>query len=794
VGLVMKSDGLLPLLLASSLLAGAGALQMNKDKALLPDEWHELHFLKGIDQKSAIELFSSLAADRSAHIIAFEVVGKAGRVGYRIGVNHLRADEVLSQVRACLGVVTSKINDAYGIPSAKAPSLVRHDLVQNCSSSNHLVWNINVESNSKQLRIEPTETSRAVLTRLASLQPNESVTLQWLLGPRRTASLTPEGAKIAPGKRKAHDLKDGVPSFLTLGRISVIAVSPSTERSIAARVLTALRTAEAPGLRIGLTPARSLMPPTLGSVAVSKIPTSARHFPTRLNVRELPVVIGWPIGEQLQLPGFENTKSRLIRPSVEVCVDTSHKTGNNTSRVLGTSGYPGDSRSLVLSARDALQHLHVLGPTGVGKSTLLLGLITADIEAGHGVVVIDPKGDLVSDVLARIPAHRTGDIVVLDPSDQSPVGLNVMSLSHSSEDAYSDQRTDQYSGEPELVADQVLAVIHGVFKDAWGPRTQDILHAALLTLVGRPGVTLCDLPVLLTNSEYRAIATASVRTDLALGSFWQWFDALSEAERNTVIAPVMNKLRAFLLRPSMRAVLGQVEPRFQMADVFSVRPKILLVSLAKGKLGPEASKLFGSLVVAKLWQEAQKRSSAHPQARRPVMAYIDEFQDYLHLPTDISEVLAQARGHGLGFHLAHQHLGQLGAELRAGVLANARSRVCFALPQDDARVVASGSAHLQVDDFMNLGAYQAYASLMSSGQSHGFASLTTSPPAPEISDPVVVRRTSAEKYGISRDLTESYLRTIMDLAASSELSDAKERGSGGPDGSGSGAIGTRRRS
>ena len=118
-----------------------------------------------------------------------------------------------------------------------------------------------------------------------------------------------------------------------------------------------------------------------------------------------------------------------------------------------------------LSARNALQHLHVLGPTGTGKSTLLANLITQDIADGRAVVVIEPKGDLVDDVLARIPAERQDDVVVLDPSDSAPVGLNPLAT---------------HGRRPDLVADAVLAIFKQIYGRAVGPRSQDILYAGLL--------------------------------------------------------------------------------------------------------------------------------------------------------------------------------------------------------------------------------------------------------------------------------------------------------------------------
>ena len=259
------------------------------------------------------------------------------------------------------------------------------------------------------------------------------------------------------------------------------------------------------------------------------------------------------------------------------------------------------------------------------------------------------------------------------------------------------------------------------------------------------------LPLLLTNPGFRRSLTQHLNDPIALEPFWAWFENLSEAERNAVIAPVMNKLRPWLLNHQLRAVLGQREPRFTLRQVFTER-KILLVPLRGGVIGQDAARLLGSLVVAQLWQTIQSRSAIPASRRHPVMVYIDEVQDYLHLPTDLGNALAQARGLGVGFTLAHQFLGQLSPEMKAGVLTNARSRICFQLRHDDAAVLAKGHPELSSEDFTALGAYEVYASLFANGRVNPYASTRTVPAGSPLSQPVDLRRRSAERYG--RELNE----------------------------------------
>jgi hypothetical protein len=296
----------------------------------------------------------------------------------------------------------------------------------------------------------------------------------------------------------------------------------------------------------------------------------------------------------------------------------------------------------------------------------------------------------------------------------------------------------------------------------------DILHASLLTLSGRGDASLCVLPALLTNPTVRRRLRAGIDDPIALEPFWAWFDAISDAERLQATSPVLNKLRPFLLRKSVRAIVGQVEPRFRIDEVFTKR-KIVLVSLAKGLIGPEAAALLGSLFVAELWQAVLARASVAAERRHPVAVYADEFQDYVHLPTDMADALAQARGLGIGLTLAHQHLAQLPSNLRPAVLANARSRVCFQLSGDDAQAMArlSGGS-LQPSDFQRLRRFEAYAQLVVGGEVADFASIRTMPMQSPISNPAAVREASRMGYGRPVDEVEAEIRKLVEGDAGEE--------------------------
>lgn len=689
--------------------------------------WREIHWPPELAPELAASALRQLGTDHFVRLIALEVEARDGVIVHRIGVPAPAATRVEQ-------LFTTLVWGSVLTPAARRAELPD-------------AWRITLTGQHRPLQVaEPERMSRAVLAAITAAGKNESVVVQWLLGrthaPRPVAAaetmpsdtwwrpLLSGDTQLDPERRRALETKRSDHSFACVGRVGIQAATPGRTRALAVGVLAGLRTAEAPG--IGLKLVRE------SSDRLNRAASPWLIWPQVLNVLELIGVLGWPLGDQ-PLPGVPRDQSRWLRPDARI---KAHR------RVLGVSTAPGEDRQLGLAIEDQRQHLHAIGPTGTGKSTLLANLICQDIAAGRGVVVIEPKGDLVAEVLARIPSNRVEDVVVLDPTETDhPIGLNPL-LSR--------------GRRPELVADQVLAVFHGLWSSNWGPRLQDILHSSLLTLAGRGDASLCVLPALLTNPAVRRRLRAGVDDPIALEPFWAWFEAISDAERQQAIAPVLNKLRPFLLRRSVRAIVGQIEPRFRIDEVFTQR-KVVLVSLAKGLIGPEAAALLGSLFVAELWEAILGRGAIAPERRHPVVVYADEFQDYVHLPTDMGDALAQARGLGVGLVFANQHLAQLPANLRAAVLANARSRVCFQLAADDAQTIARFSGgQLEPSDFQRLPRYAAYAQLVVGGEVADFASLRTLPLPPVCSDPLTIRRLSRERYGRPVDEVEAEIRRLIE--------------------------------
>lgn len=409
-----------------------------------------------------------------------------------------------------------------------------------------------------------------------------------------------------------------------------------------------------------------------------------------LSVPELAALAHLPTDEST--PGLQRAGARAIAPPPGVA------TPGPDAKPLGLTD-TGHPRPVALRVPDARHHLHVIGATGSGKSTLLGNMILADADAGRGIVLIDPKGDLVTDILSRLPRSAADRVVLFDADSRTrPPCLNPLD-----------------GGETDLTVDNLVSVFRRVYSAFWGPRTDDVMRAACLTLRAQQGVaTLADLPKLLADPAFRSRVTAAI-TDPVLRGFWSWYEELTDSARSQVISPLMNKLRAFLLRPFVRDAIAGGHSTVDMNYVLD--GGICLVRIPKGSLGEETTRLVGSLVVARTWQATTGRARTPQRQRRDASLVIDECHNFLNLPYPIEDMLAEARGFRVAMTLAHQHLGQLPRELREGMSTNARSKIFFNASPEDARELSRHTAPRLTDhDLAHLGVYHAAVRLVLRGE------------------------------------------------------------------------------
>lgn len=690
--------------------------------------WQEIVWPRPYEQDQVIELLAHLASLTPRGPVIFEIRSHGGHVKHLIGADSKYSTVIKNWVKAHGDIRLYPLADHIRQPVSRAKLLT-------------------VSRPGLSLNTETTlSTIRAGLAALSSIREDDEAVVQVILGRSYAPNLTPKqlpdpnqswlsvilsGVSEAPqDTRKSIREKNEQHCFEACIRIGI---NHTTLSNKLLDIVSAFRTLESAGVRIRESEEK---PANLNNI---RIPW---HMPLRLSVKELVSFLLLPFGEE-DLPGVSG-----LHPKETLLPNWYREPTNRIyDRTFATSDLGLGGRKLSISPQDSLEHTVILGPTGSGKSTAMLNLILADIYAGRSVLVIDPKEDLVSNILECIPEGRIEDVVVISPSDPCPVGFNPLSL----------------PGDPTLIADSVLAVFKEIFAENWGIRSQDILSAALLTLMQTDNASLLWLPDLLTNENFRHDITKKLKDRVVLKPFWKGYDAMRDTERKQEIAPVLNKIRQFLYRPGLRSVLGQSKPKFQLTDLFYKR-KIVLVPLNKGTVGSEAARLLGSLIVGLTWTLALSRANISPNKRHVISMYIDELQDYLALPTSLSDALAQARGLGVGITMAHQYRAQLPPDIRAGVDANARNKICFGLNAVDAKEIAPMAPELTALDFMSLPRYEVYANFMSDGRATGWVrGVTLAPPRP-IHTAAELRAISQSTYGMpAEDVDAEYLSLIESL-------------------------------
>lgn len=345
---------------------------------------------------------------------------------------------------------------------------------------------------------------------------------------------------------------------------------------------------------------------------------------------------------------------------------------------------------------DRLMHLHVIGQTGTGKSTLLANLALQDAANGIGVCLIDPHGDL-----AEAVADRLGDDVlvwtIVDP--KCPFGYNPL--------------TRVPARYRPLVASGLIDAFKKQWADAWGARMEHLLRYAVLALLDQPRADLSGIMQLFIDKDYRGEVIERLE-DPQVRQFWvREFPSMNYKTAFDGVAPIANKLGAFLAHPLVRTALCDPEEPLRFRRIMD-EGKCLIVNLAKGRLGTDMANVLGGLIVASLINAAFSRQDLPDDKRRPFILLIDEFHSFT--TATIADMLPETRKYGLGLVLAHQHVSQVDPLVFEAILGNAGSLMVFRLGANDAPVFTRALETVTAADLINLPNHQAYVRLMVDGQ------------------------------------------------------------------------------
>lgn len=407
---------------------------------------------------------------------------------------------------------------------------------------------------------------------------------------------------------------------------------------------------------------------------------------------------------------------------------------------IGITNYQSKRIPFGIKKNDRSGHIYCIGKTGSGKSTLLLNMAIADISHGDGVGIIDPHGDLASQLLSYIPKERIRDVIYFNAGDREyPIAFNPLEC------------TDKENRH--LVASAIVESLKKLWIDSWGPRLEHILRNTILSLMHRTDTTMLDIVPMLTNHDFRREVMYSI-DDQALREFWyKEYDPLPPQVKQEHIAPIVNKVGIFATHPILRNILGQKKSSFSIGGCMNSK-KILIINLSKGHLGEAGTSVLGSLLLTHFQTESLRRAKYPPHFRTPFYLFIDEIQSFMTL--SFADMLSESRKYGLCLFLTHQFIDQLSEEVRTAILGNVATLIAFRVGSIDALFLKT-EFHPVFDeiDLVRIPAHSIYLKLCIDGTTCVPFSASTHP-LPKMANFYIgeILKQSRDRYAKPREVAE----------------------------------------
>lgn len=426
--------------------------------------------------------------------------------------------------------------------------------------------------------------------------------------------------------------------------------------------------------------------------------------------------------------------------------------------VLGENIYRGLRTVIKMNNEDRARHMYIIGKSGTGKSVLLSNMVIQDIKNGEGICVIDPHGDLVDAVLEHVPKERAEDVIYFDPSDtERPIGLNMLEFNNP------EQKT--------FVVNEMISIFDKLYdlKASGGPMFEQYMRNAMLLMMedAESGSTLLEVPKVLADVSFRKYKLSKC-VNPVVKDFWEKEaeKAGGEASLANMVPYLTSKLTPFVSSDLMRPIIAQQKSSFNFREIMDTR-KILLIKLAKGKIGDMSANLLGMVIVGKLLMAALSRVDLPEEQRNNFFLYIDEFQNFT---TDsIAIILSEARKYRLCLTVAHQYINQLvkgnNTNVRDAVFGNVGTLAAFRIGPEDGDFMAKQFAPVfNQYDLVNVPKYNAYIKMLIDNQNPPAFNLTPYPPiAGDKSIPIKIKELSRLKYGRDRAVVESEILQRMRL-------------------------------
>jgi len=460
---------------------------------------------------------------------------------------------------------------------------------------------------------------------------------------------------------------------------------------------------------------------------------------TVLNSEELATIFHFP-NKQIETPHINWLYSKRAPAPIKI---------SKEGLYLGKSNYRGVTRPVHISEDDRRRHLYVIGKTGTGKTEFLKDMILQDIKAGKGVCLIDPH-DLAEDLLAHIPPERAEDVIYFDPSDtERPMGLNLL------EAETEDQK--------HMITTAIINLMYKLY-DPYktgiiGPRFEHAVRNAMLTVMSEEGNTFIEVVRCLTDSNFVQDLLPKIK-DPIIARYWtDQIAQTSDFHKSEVLDYIVSKFGRFVTNKAIRNIIGQSKSSFDFRKVMD-EGKILIINLAKGKIGEENSNFLGLILIPKILAAAMSRSDMPEEQRKDFYLYVDEFQNFA--TPDFAQILSEARKFHLNLTVANQFIGQMDEEIKNAIFGNIGTLVTF-------RVGVTDASYLQrefqpvfsEDDLLNIERFNVYIKTIVKNEPVPAFSMDLTKDMeqmkklenPKLAE--MIKELSRLKYGVDREVVEA---------------------------------------
>lgn len=628
--------------------------------------------------------------------ISFEIVARHGDIRFYVSCHEHLRDLIEKQIYGMYPGADIKEVDEYNIFSDKGKMAFTTLILKEPDYQPIKVY--------KDLAVDPMST---LTSGLSKMQPGEGAAIQILVTPaahkwkeagkhyisstKKTES-NPEKAQYAVDAKSLEAIENKVskPGFTTVIRIVVASTSKESANMHLHNIETAFSQFSSNHNHFG------------GAKQWSKksfmVDFIYRYFPignllsryretSVLSSEELATLFHFP-NKSIETPHITWLTSKRAPAPVEI---------PTSGLYLGKSIYRGIAKPVHMQLDDRRRHCYIIGKTGVGKSVLLKDMIVQDIKDGKGMAVIDPHGDLVESILPMIPPERAEDVIYFDPSDsERPMGLNM--LEANTED------------QKHFIVTSIIGLMYKLFDPQKtgiiGPRFEHAIRNAMLTVMVEPGASFVEVVRVLTDANFVQELLPRV-TDPIVRRYWtDQIAQTSDFHKSEVLDYITSKFGRFVTNKLIRNIIGQSKSSFDFRKVMD-EGKILLVNLAKGKLGEENSNFLGLILVPKILVAAMSRVDTPEDQRRDFFLYVDEFQNFA--TPDFAQILSEARKFRLNLTVANQFIGQMDEEVKNAVFGNVGTIITFRVGVTDANYLQHWfTPTFSENDLINVDVYNAY--------------------------------------------------------------------------------------